>query len=59
MDNGGTLITDPPGTALSARPVSIGGPGNDNFIFHPGIGADSRHFDPPADTTEFGQFSSP
>ena len=57
--NGGMLITDPPATQSCGSPVSIGGPGNDNFIFHPSLGADTGHFDPAADTTEYGQFSSP
>ena len=48
-----------PRQANLARSVSIGGPGNDNFVFHPGLGADTGHFDPPADPTEFGQFTSP
>ena len=39
--------------------MSVGGPGNDNFIFHPSLGADTGHFDPPAAATEFGQFTSP
>ena len=38
--------------------VSLGGPGNDNFIFHPSLGTDVRHFEPPAAATEFDQFSS-
>ena len=57
--NGGTLITDPPATNQASPSVSIGGPGNDNFVFHPGIGADTGHFDPPAAATEYGQFTSP
>ena len=39
--------------------MSLGGPGNDNFIFHPSLGTDVRHFEPPAAATEFDQFSSP
>ena len=41
--NGGTLITDPPATRSSSPSpsVSVGGPGNDNFVFQPGIGADT------------------
>jgi hypothetical protein len=38
--------------------VSLGGPGNDNFLFHPALGADTGHFDSPAAATEFGQFAS-
>jgi hypothetical protein len=55
--HGGTLITDPPGTSPLGPSVSIGGPSNENFVFHSGIGG-SRPFDPPAAETEFGQFSS-
>ena len=50
--NGGTLITDPPATSPSSPSVSLGGPGNDNFIFHPSLGADTGRFDPPANPTE-------
>jgi len=57
--NGGTLITDPPATGQLGPLASVGGPGNDNFVFHPGLGADTGHFDPPADTVEYGQFTSP
>ena len=39
--------------------VSLGGPGNDNFIFHPALGADTGSFNPPAHTTEYGHFTSP
>ncbi len=35
---GNTLITDPPAASPSSSSVSIGGPGDDNFIFHPGLG---------------------
>ena len=55
--NGGTLITDPPATSPSSPSVSLGGPGNDNFIFHPSLGADTGRFDSPAAPTEFDQFT--
>ncbi len=39
--------------------ISIGGPGHDNFIFQPGIGADTVvDFDPQADTIELDNFAS-
>ena len=39
--------------------VSLGGPGNDNFVFHPGIGADTIvNFDPQKDTIELDQFAN-
>ena len=38
--------------------ISLGGPGNDDFIFHPGIGADTvLHYDPQHDTIEFDHFA--
>jgi hypothetical protein len=33
--SGGTLITDPPANNSANPSVSIGGPGNDSFVFHP------------------------
>ena len=37
--------------------VSIGGPGNDNFVFAPGIGADTiTNFNPQHDTIELDHF---
>jgi hypothetical protein len=39
--------------------VSIGGPGNDNFVFQPGIGADTIvNFNPQSDTIELNHFAS-
>ncbi len=59
--NGGTLITDPP-TTRSSNPfpsVSVGGPGNDNFVFQPGIGADTvTNFNPRVDTIELDHFAN-
>jgi hypothetical protein len=38
--------------------VSFGGPGDNNFIFHPGVGADTIiNFDPQHDTIEFDHFA--
>jgi hypothetical protein len=39
--------------------VSIGGPGNDNFVFVPGVGADTIiNFNPTADTIELDHFAN-
>ena len=39
--------------------VSIGGPGNDNFVFAPGVGADTIiNFNPTADTIELDHFAN-
>jgi hypothetical protein len=39
--------------------LSIGGPGNDNFVFHPGIGAETIvNFNPQQDTIELDNFAS-
>ena len=39
--------------------VSIGGPGNDNFVFAPGIGADTiTNFNPQQDTIELDHFTN-
>ena len=55
-------ITDAqnPGADVSQNvSVLIGGPGSDNFIFTPGMGADSIvNFDPQQDTIELDHFAS-
>ena len=39
--------------------VSVGGPGNDNFVFAPGIGADTiTNFNPQQDTIELDHFAN-
>jgi hypothetical protein len=39
--------------------ISIGGPGNDNFVFAPGVGADTiTNFNPQADTIELEHFAN-
>jgi hypothetical protein len=39
--------------------VTIGGPGNDNFVFQPGIGADTiSNFNPQQDTIELDHFTN-
>ena len=57
--NGGTLITDPAATGGSNTSVSVGGPGNDTFVFQPGIGAETiGNFNPWADTLELDHFAN-
>ena len=57
--NGGTLITDPAATGGSNASVSVGGLGNDTFVFQPGIGAETiGNFNPRADTLEFDHFAN-
>ena len=54
-------LTDPHNPAANASQtvsVSLGGPGNDNFIFSPGIGADTvLNFNPQQDTIELDHFA--
>jgi len=46
-------------TAEQTISVSIGGAGNDNFVFQPGIGADTiANFNPQADTIDLTHFSN-
>jgi hypothetical protein len=58
----GVSVTDPqnPATAMQqAVSVSIGGPGNDNFVFAPGVGADTiMNFNPQHDTIELDGFNN-
>jgi hypothetical protein len=55
-------VTDPQNPAENVNQtvsVSIGGPGNDNFVFQPGIGADTIiNFNPQADTIELDHFAN-
>jgi hypothetical protein len=63
---GGTDIFDPPTTGTNghhagltpATSVSLGGPGNDNFLFHPSLGADTGNANSPDDATELERFTS-
>lgn len=60
--NGYTIVTDPP-SADSSTPsgpsVSIGGAGNDSFVFHPGMGAEpTSYFRAPTDALALGSISS-
>jgi FecR protein len=57
--NGGTIIFDPPAAASTSPSVSIGGAGNDTFVFHPGEGSQTvNSFDPQHDTIELDQFAN-
>jgi hypothetical protein len=62
--NGGTDIYDPPSTVPSSPSsnsgaVSIGGTGNDTFVFHPGMGAETiNNFNPQADHIELDHFAN-
>jgi len=55
-------VTDPQNPAENVNQtvsVSIGGPGNDNFVFQPGVGADTIiNFNPQADTIELDHFAN-
>jgi hypothetical protein len=55
-------VTDAQNPAVNvnqAVSVSIGGPGNDNFVFAPGVGADTIvNFNPQADTIELDHFAN-
>ena len=53
-------VTGPQGSAASQEvSVSIGGTGNDNFVFQPGIGADTIvNFNPQHDTIELDHFAN-
>jgi hypothetical protein len=61
--NGGTLIFDPPAApaaavasnAAAGTPAGLG----HNFVFHPGMGAETiSHFDPGQDTIELDHFAN-
>ena len=58
--NGGTLITDPPAASASTSPsVSIGGAGNDTFMFHPGEGTQTvNNFNPQHESIELDHFAN-
>ena len=45
--------------AKGSSTVSVGGPGNDNFVFQPGIGADTlANFNPHVDTIQLENFAN-
>ncbi len=46
------------GTASQVVSVTIAGPGNDAFVFHPGVGAETIVNAGPSDTVELDGFSS-
>jgi Nidogen-like len=58
----GIAVTDAQNPAMNVSrtvSVSIGGLGNDNFVFHPGIGLDTIvNFDPQHDTIELDHFTN-
>ncbi len=57
--HGGTIIFDPPASANTGPSVSIGGAGNDTFVFHPGEGSQTvNNFDPLHDTIELDHFAN-
>jgi hypothetical protein len=54
-------VTGPEGqnsASSRALSVSIGGPDNDNFHFHPAPGADIGNFNPQVDTVELEKFAN-
>ena len=53
-------VSDGQGSTLSeTASISIGGPGKDNFVFHPGIGADTIvNFNSANDTVELDHFAN-
>ena len=56
---GGTIIFDFPASANTNPSVSIGGVGNDTFVFHPGEGSQTlNNFNPQHDTIELDQFAN-
>ena len=55
----GTIVYDPPAASSPSPSVSIGGAGNDTFVFHPGMGAETiNNFNPQADTIELDHFAN-
>src|SRR5262249_812596 len=57
--HGGTLVTDPAPDAAANQTVSVGGPGNDHFVFRPGAGAETiANFNPQQDTIELDHFTN-
>ncbi len=57
--SGGTIIFDPPAATSSAPSVSINGAGNDTFVFHPGLGAETAaNFNAAHDAIELDNFAN-
>jgi hypothetical protein len=51
--------TDPSTNQAQTVSVTVGGPGNDNFVFAPGVGADTvLNFNPQQDTIELDHFAA-
>ena len=54
-----TVNNEQSSTVNQTVSVSVGGPGNDNFVFHPGMGADTIvNFNPQIDTIELDHFAN-
>jgi hypothetical protein len=54
-----TVADEHGATATQQISVSVGGPGNDNFVFKTGVGADTIvNFNPQADTIELDHFAN-
>ena len=52
-------VQNPAENATQTVSVTVGGPGNDNFVFAPGIGADTvTNFNPQQDTIELDHFGN-
>ena len=52
-------VQNPAENATQTVSVTIGGPGSDNFVFAPGIGADTvTNFNPQQDTIELDHFGN-
>ncbi len=53
-------VTDAQNSAANANEtISMGGPGDDNFVFAPGVGADTIiNFNPQQDTIELDNFGN-
>jgi len=59
QDGSNLEIFDPPAAPSPAPSVSIGGPGNDNFVFHPGMGAETiANFNAQSDTIQLDNFAN-
>ena len=55
--SGGANVSDPPATNTAGP--SVGGPGNDAFVFHPGMGAETvDNFNAHSDTIELDNFAN-
>ena len=57
--SGGANVSDPPAQAAASPSVSVSGRGNDTFVFHPGMGAETAaNFNPKTDTIELDNFTN-